>query len=82
MAFHMSLVDLLSLIFGTKKLKSVPFLERLHEFHLDLCSPRYINYPQVFCLWMISRRAWNPDFERSYLLEYNESEAEVQKQCS
>ena len=75
MACHVSLVHLLSRTFVPQKLKSVPFLEHLQEFHLDLRSPIYCRSPQVSCLWMISRRGWNPNLERSYLLEYNESEA-------
>ena len=65
---HVSLVNFLSFPFGPHKLQSAPFLEHLQEFHLDLCSPRYCNYPQVSCLWMICRRGWNPNFKRSYLL--------------
>ena len=60
-AFHVSLVHLLSLIFGPRKLESVPFLEHLQKFHLDLCSPSYCRSPQVSCLWMISGRGWNPN---------------------
>ena len=71
-ACHVSLVHLLSLTFGPPKLKSMPFLEHLQEFHLDLCSPIYCNSPQVSCLWMISGRGWNPNFERSYLPKYEE----------
>ena len=80
--FHMSLVHLLSLKFRTYKLQSVPFLENLQEFHLDLCSPRYCNYPHVSCLRMNSGRGWNPNLEGSYLLEYSESEAYFWTQCS
>ena len=80
--FHMSLVHLLSLNFGPQKLKSVPFLENLQEFHLDLCSPRYCRSHQVSCLWMISGRGWNTNFERSYLVKYSKYEAEFWKQCS
>ena len=54
MACHMSLVNLLSLIIGPPKLKSVPFLEHLQEFYLDLGIPRYCNSPQVSCLGMNS----------------------------
>ena len=42
---HVSLVHLLSVIFGPKKLNSVPFLEHYQEFHLDLCSPWYCRSP-------------------------------------
>ena len=72
----MSLVDIMSLIFRSPKLKSIPFLENLQEFHLDLCSSRYCRSPQVSYLWIISGRGWNPNLERSYLLEYSEYEAE------
>ena len=51
-------------------------MEYLHKFHLDLCSPIYSNYPQVFYLGMNLGRGWNPNLEGSYLLEYSESEAE------
>ena len=78
---HVSLVDLLSLIFGPPKSKSVPFLEHLQEFHLDLCSPRYFNYPQVSCLWMNSGRGWNPNVEGSYLPENSEYEAKFGTKC-
>ena len=81
-ACHMSLVHLLSLIFRPPKLKSIPFIEHLQEFHLDLFSPRYCISPQVSCLWMISGRGWNPNLERSHLLEYSESEASLWTQCS
>ena len=81
-ACHMSLVHLLSLIFKSTKLKSMPFLEHLKEFHLDLCSPGYCRYPQVSYLWIISGRGWNPNVERSYLLEYIESKVEVWKLTS
>ena len=79
---HVSLVHPLSLNFGPLKLKFVPFLEHLQEFHLDFCIPRYCRSPQVSCLWMISGRGWNPNLERSYLPEYRESEASLWKQCS
>ena len=71
-ACHVSLVHILSLTFRPQKLKSVPFLGHLQEFHLDLCIPIYCRYPQVSCLWMISGRGWNPNLERSYLPEYSE----------
>ena len=73
-ACHVSLVHLLSLIFTPTKLDSVKFLEHLQEFHLDLCIPIYCNSPQVSCLGMNSGRGWNPNLERTYLLEYSESE--------
>ena len=80
-ACHMSLVDLLSLIFRSPKLKSVPFLKHLHEFHLDLCSPWYGNSLQVSCLGMNSGRGWNPNMEGSYLPKYGESGAKFWTQC-
>ena len=46
-AWHVSLVHIVSLIFGPPKLNSVPFLEHIQELHLDLCSPIYCNSPQV-----------------------------------
>ena len=79
---HVSLVHILSLIFGTPKVRFGPFLELLQKFHLDLCSPIYFNSTQVSCLWLISGRGWNPNFERSYLPEYSESEADFWTQCS
>ena len=63
MACHVSLVHLLSLIFRAPNVQSIPFLEHLQEFHLDLCSRRYCRSPQVSCLWMISGQGWNPNLE-------------------
>ena len=79
---HVSLVHLLSLIFGTPKLYSVPFLEHLPEFHLDLFFPIYFNSPQVSSLGMNSERGWDPNLEWSYLPEYSESEAVFWTLCS
>ena len=79
---HVSLVHILSLIFGPPKFQSVPFMEHLQEFHLDLCSSRYCRSPQMSCLGMNSGRGWNPNLERSYLLEYSESESDVWTQDS
>ena len=79
---HVSLVHLLSLKFGPHKLYSMIFLEHLHEFHLDLYIPIYSDYPQVSCLGMNSRRGWNPNLERTYLLEYSESEDKFWIKCS
>ena len=42
------------------------------NIHLDLCSRRYNNSPQVSCLGMNPGRGWNPNLEESYLLEYSE----------
>ena len=79
---HMSLVHLLSLKFRKPKVQSMPFLEHLQEFHLDLCSPIYCNSSQVSCLGMNSGRGWNPNLERTYILEYREYEDEFRTQCS
>ena len=76
MDFHVSLAHILSKKCGPQKLHSIPFLEHFHKFHLDLCSPRYSNSPQVSCLWMNSGRGWNPNVEGSYHPEYRESEAD------
>ena len=76
-ACHMSLVHLQVWKFRPQKVQSVLFLEHLHEFHLDLCSPIYCNSPQVFYLEMNFGRGWNPKLEGSYLLEYREFEAEL-----
>ena len=73
-ACHVSLDHLLSLKIGPPKLQSVPFLEHLQEFYLDLCSPIYFNSPQVSCLGMNSGWGWNPNLEGSYLAEYSEYE--------
>ena len=56
-------------------------MEHLYKFHLDICSPRYSNSPQVSCLGMNSGRGWNPNLEGSYLLEYSEYEFESWIQC-
>ena len=77
----MSMFHLLGRKVRPPKLKSVPFFENLPKFHLDLCSPRYSNSPQVSCLGMNSGRGWNPNLEGSYILGYNESKAEFWKQC-
>ena len=82
MACHVSLVHLQVLKFGSKKLEAMLFLENLQEFHLDLCIPIYCNYPQVSCLGMNSGRGWNPNLERTNLLEYSEYEDEFWIQCS
>ena len=63
-------------IFTTEVL-SMPYLEHLEKFHLDICSPRYSHSPQVSCLWMNPGRGCNPDLEESYLPEYSESETET-----
>ena len=81
-ACHMSRVHLLSLKFRPKKLKSVPFLEHLQEFHLDICISRYCISPQMSCSGMNSGRGWNPNLEGSYIPEYNKSETEVWTQCT
>ena len=52
-------------------------MEHILKFHLDVFSLRYSNYPQVSYLGMNPGRGWNLDLEESYLLEYNESEAET-----
>ena len=78
----MSLVHLLSLIFGPLKLHSVPFLENLQEFHFHLGIQSYSNSPQMSCLGMNSGRGWNPNLEGSYLLEYSEYKAEFWLQCT
>ena len=84
MDFHMSLVHCLSLSLKhkTHKLNSVPFLGHLNKYHLNLCSSRYRNFPQVSYLGMNSGRGWNPKLEGSYLPEYRESEAEFWTQCT
>ena len=63
--------------FLPQKVQSVPFLEHLAKLHLDLCSLKYNNSPQVSCLGMNPGRGWNPNLEESYLLEYSESEVET-----
>ena len=73
----MSLDHLLSLKFVPQKVQSVPFLEHLEKFHLDLRSSIYSNYPEVTCLGMNPGRSWNPNLEESYLLEYSEYEVET-----
>ena len=49
---HMTLFHIMVLKIRPQKLNSVPFLEHLHKFHLDLCIPRYSSSPQVSCLGM------------------------------
>ena len=78
---HVSLFHLLVLNFIPHKLNSMIFLENLHKFHLDLCSPRYSNSPQVSCLRMNFGRGWNPNVESSYLLEYSEYESDFWTQA-
>ena len=56
-------------------LKSVPFLEHLQKFNLDLCILKDSNSLQVSCLGMNPERGWNPNLEGSYILEYSEYEA-------
>ena len=73
----MSLVNLQDLKLLPQKLKSVPFIEHLDKFHLDLYILRYSNSPQVSCLGMNPGRGWNHDLEESYLLEYSEFDAET-----
>ena len=68
MDFHVSLFHILGLNLRPKKVQSIPFLEHLHKFNLDLCGPRYRNSPQVSCLGMNLGRCWNPNLEGSYLL--------------
>ena len=79
--FHVSLFHLRGLKLLPQKVQSVPFVEHLKKFHLDICSPRYSNSPQVSCLGMNLGRGWNPNLEGSYLQEYSESEAELWIQC-
>ena len=55
----------------------MPYLEHLTKLHLDLCSPRYSNSPQLSCLGMNPGRGWNPYQEESYLPKYIEYEAET-----
>ena len=82
MDFHVSLFHLLGLKLKPEKVQSVPFLEQLHKFHLDIFIPRYSNYPQVSYLGMNSGRGQNPKLEGSYHPEYSESESCVWRQCS
>ena len=77
----MSLFHLLGLNIGPQNLHSMPFLEHLQKFYLDLFIPIYSNYPQVSCLGMNPGRGWNPNLEGSYLLEYRKYEAELWIQC-
>ena len=79
---HMSLFHLRGLKHLPQKSNFVPFLEQLHKFHLDLCSSRYSNSPQVSCLGRNPGRGWNPNLEESYLLEYSYCEDETQIQCT
>ena len=72
----MSLFHHQSLKILPQKVQSVPYLEHLVKFHLDIFSPRYNNSPQVSCLGMNGGRGWNPDLEESYLPEYSEYEDE------
>ena len=81
MDFHVKLVHLIILHLGPQKLNSMPFMEHLQEFNLDLCTPIYSNFPQVSCLGMNSRRGWNPNLEGSYIPEQRESKAEFWKKC-
>ena len=78
----MSLFHLLGLKIKPQKVQSVPFLEQLHKFHLDIFIARYGNSPHVSCLGMNRGRGWNPNLEGSYLPEYSEFEADFWKQCS
>ena len=48
-----------------QKLQSMPYLENLAKFHLELISPRYRNSPKVSCLGMNPGIGWNPDLEES-----------------
>ena len=80
-AFHVLLFHLLVLKLGPQKVQSVLFLEHLQEFNLDLCSPRYGNFPQVSCLGMNSGGGWNPNCDGSYLPEYSEYEDEFWIHC-
>ena len=77
---------LLSQLWGLKllphKVNSMPILEHLPKFYLDLRSPRYNNSPQVAFLGMDPGRRWNPNLEESYLIEYSEYEAETWTQCT
>ena len=57
-------------------------MEHLQEFHLDLCSSRYCISPQMSCSGMNSGRGWDPNMERSYLLEYNKFESDFWTQDS
>ena len=72
----MSLFHLRGLNILPQKQNSMPFLEYLEKFHLDLFSQRFINSAQVSCLGMNPGRGWNPNLEGSYLLECSEYEAE------
>ena len=65
-----------------QKSKSIPFLEHLDKFNLDLCSQIYNNSPHVSCLGMNTGRGWNPNWDGSYLPEYSEYEAETWTPCT
>ena len=65
-----------------QELNSIPYLKCLAKFHLDLPILRYSNSPYVTCLRMNPGRGCNPNLEESYLLEYNDSEAETFTQCT
>ena len=71
----MSLFHLQGLKHLPNKVGSVPYLEHVVKFHLELCIPRYNNSPTVSCLGMNLGRGWNPDLEESYLPKYSEDEA-------
>ena len=73
----MSPFNLPSLKILPHKLLSIPYLENLVKFNLDLRSPRYSNSPKVSCLGMNPAIGWNPDLEESYLPEYIEYKDET-----
>ena len=74
---HVSPFHLRGLKLLPQKVQSIPFLENLGKFNLDLCIPRYRNSPQVSYLGMNPGRGWNPELEESHLPEYRESKAEI-----
>ena len=54
-----------------------PIKKHLSKFYLDLPIPRYKNFPLVTYLRLDYGGGWNPGLEESYLLKYNNFEAEI-----
>ena len=71
----MSLFHLRGLKHLPQNVPSVPYMEHLVKFNLDLRNRRYIKSPKVSCLGMNPRLGWKPDLEESYLPEYSDYEA-------
>ena len=79
--FHVSLFQPQYLKLIHKKLQAILFLKLLMKLQSDAQNKSYDNFPQVTCLECNSGVCKNPNFLRSYLHKYNETNFEIWTRC-